>query len=114
VSKVSDLGDALLCSTGTHALVDTVWERPYLELARRVYRARGFGDFWGHALVARGSADAMMEPALRTWDWAAMKVIVEEAGGTVTTFEGAPVADGSSVLTTNGTLHDELVRHLTG
>jgi histidinol-phosphatase len=114
VSKVSDLADALLCSTGTHALVDTPWERPYLELSRRVYRARGFGDFWGHALVARGSADAMIEPALRTWDWAAMKVIVEEAGGRVTTFEGAPLTDGGSVLTTNGALHDELIRRLTG
>ena len=26
---------------------------------------RGFGDFWGHMLVARGAADVMLEPELR-------------------------------------------------
>jgi len=41
-------------------------------------------------LVARGSADVMLEPELATWDWAALWVIVEEAGGRVSTFEGKP------------------------
>jgi fructose-1,6-bisphosphatase/inositol monophosphatase family enzyme len=39
---------------------------------------------------------------------------VEEAGGRMTTFDGGRVSHGSSVLTTNGVLHDELVRRLSG
>jgi histidinol-phosphatase len=109
VSAVDSLSDALLCSTGIHSFAGTSWERAYLELTADVYRTRGFGDFWGHVLVARGSADAMVEIALRTWDWAAVKVIVEEAGGRVTQIDGSPVADHSSVLATNGLLHGEVL-----
>jgi histidinol-phosphatase len=93
--------------------IDGPYAAAYLDLLRGARRERGFGDFWGHMLVARGSADAMLEPELATWDWAALWVIVEEAGGRVTTFEGEPPSHGSSVLTTNGVLHDELVGRLT-
>jgi histidinol-phosphatase len=82
------------------------------ELITEAARERGFGDFWGHMLVARGSADVMLEPELATWDFAALKVIVQEAGGRMTTCEGGPVEHGASVLTTNGRLHDEVVARL--
>ncbi len=82
------------------------------EIVLEARRDRGYGDFWGHMLVARGSADVMFEPELATWDVAAVQVVVEEAGGTVTTFEGEPPGHGSSALTTNGLLHDEIVARL--
>ena len=82
------------------------------EIVLEARRDRGYGDFWGHMLVARGSADVMFEPELATWDVAAVQVVVEEAGGTVTTFEGEPPHHGSSALTTNGLLHDEIVARL--
>ncbi|HEV8572192.1 MAG TPA: inositol monophosphatase family protein [Actinomycetota bacterium] len=75
-------------------------------------RAVGFGDFWGHCLVARGAADAMLEARLRIWDWAAVEVVVEEAGGRMTAFDGTPCTDGGSVLTSNGRLHDGLMARL--
>jgi len=75
-------------------------------------RTRGFGDFWGHMLVARGSAEAMIEPELSLWDFAALVPIVREAGGRVTTIEGGPLHHKGSVLTSNGVLHDELVARL--
>jgi histidinol-phosphatase len=84
----------------------------FADLVRDARRTRGFGDFWGHMLVARGAADVMIEPALRVWDWAPIAVIVEEAGGRVTTFEGDPPSDGSSVLTSNAVLHEDVVRRL--
>ena len=73
-------------------------------------RTRGFGDFWGHMLVARGSAEAMIEPELSLWDYAALVPIVEEAGGRVTALDGGPLRHDGSVLSTNGVMHDELVR----
>ena len=43
-------------------------------LARAVLaHRRGFGDFWGHMLVAEGAADAMVEPVLALWDVAALR-----------------------------------------
>jgi histidinol-phosphatase len=114
VSGVAELSASTVCTNGLHAFVDTSFERPFIDLARRVARTRGFGDFWGHMLVARGSAEIMVEPELRVWDWAALHVIVEEAGGRISAFDGGPLVDHGSVLTTNGLLHDELVAQLSG
>ena len=77
-------------------------------------RTRGFGDFWGHVLVARGATDVMVEPELRTWDFTALSVIVQEAGGRMTQMDGSPLADRGSALTTNGTIHDRVVELLSG
>jgi len=82
------------------------------QLMREARRSRGFGDAWAHMLVARGSADVMVERELNTWDWAAIEVVVEEAGGTMTQLDGSPLAHGGSVLSTNGVLHDQIVGRL--
>jgi histidinol-phosphatase len=82
-------------------------------LVREARRNRGFGDAWGHCLVARGSADVMVELELATWDWAALQVVVQEAGGRISQFDGSSLVHGGTVLATNGLLHDEVVARLT-
>jgi histidinol-phosphatase len=72
----------------------------YSELSATAWRVRGLGDFWGHMLVARGAAQVMVDPTVRTWDTTAVEVIVREAGGTITQLDGSPLADGSACLTT--------------
>jgi histidinol-phosphatase len=109
VSTTSTIGEATICSSGTKYWVTGPRADAYRSVAAASYRTRAFGDYWGHMLVARGSCDAMLEPTLRTWDWAALKPIVEEAGGRMTSLEGGPLVDRGSALTTNGVLHDELV-----
>ena len=78
------------------------------------WRDRGFGDFWGYALVAEGAAEAMIETGMHTWDVAAPLVLIEEAGGRVTDVTGARRIDGPSFVASNGHLHDELLRRLAG
>jgi histidinol-phosphatase len=57
-------------------------ERPPPARAYEAWHLRGFGDFWAHMLVAEGAADAAFDASgLKIWDWAPLKVIVEEAGG---------------------------------
>jgi histidinol-phosphatase len=82
------------------------------DLVSAARRNRGFGDAWGHCLVARGSADVMLELELATWDFAALQVIVDEAGGRISQFDGTALVHGGTVLTTNGLLHDEIVARL--
>jgi histidinol-phosphatase len=77
-----------------------------LELGRRCWRTRGFGDFWSYMLVAEGAADIACEPVVSLWDLAALLVIVEEAGGRFTDLSGVRTAEGGDVLATNGLLHD--------
>ena len=60
----------------------------WAELARRAWTARGSGDFWQHCLVAEGALDLASDDGLKLWDYAAVALVVEEAGGRMTTFDG--------------------------
>lgn len=60
--------------------------------------------------VACGRVDAYWEYGLRPWDSAAGTLIVEEAGGRVTTFSGDPYPlDDPGIVATNGNVHDALL-----
>ena len=107
--SVDDLGSATVLSTGMEAFIEDELEHFYIDVVRRCGRSRGFGDFWGHMLVARGAAHVMIETEMWLWDYAPLQPIVEEAGGRITQLDGTPCAGGKSCLTTNGALHDELV-----
>jgi len=75
----------------------------------RTSRQRGYGDFWGHCLVAAGSSDVAVEAAVNLWDLAAVKVVVEAAGGRFTSLDGRATADGGDALSSNALLHDEVL-----
>ena len=76
------------------------------------WRDRGFGDFWGHMLVAQGSGEAMLEYGVKPWDMAAPHVIISEAGGRMTDLAGRSSWSGPQILTTNGLLHDRILELL--
>jgi histidinol-phosphatase len=82
-------------------------------LAGEARRARGFGDFWQHALVAEGALDVAVDAVgVEAYDVAAVRLLVEEAGGTFTDREGVPRHDGGTAISTNGLLHAEVIRRL--
>lgn len=76
------------------------------------WRDRGFGDFWGHCLVAEGAAEAMLDPSVKPWDVAALVPIVEEAGGRITDDRGGPVLDAGHAVAANAALAGEILRRL--
>ncbi len=73
---------------------------------------RGWGDCYGHFLVAAGRADIMIDPQLSLWDLAALKPCVEGAGGRFTDLAGSPEGLGNSAISTNGHLHEEIIAAL--
>jgi histidinol phosphatase-like enzyme (inositol monophosphatase family) len=81
-------------------------------LARAAGRLRTWGDCYGHALVATGRAEAMIDPRMSPWDSAPLLPVVEEAGGRFTTLGGERRAVGGSALSTNGALHEPLLAML--
>lgn len=81
-------------------------------IAERAGSTVGYGDFWPHLLVAEGAVDAALEPSAEVWDLAALKVIVEEAGGRFSDFSGISTAAGGSAISSNGLVHDELLELL--
>lgn len=86
---------------------------PTLELlGARAGRLRTWGDCYGHALVATGRADAMIDPRMSVWDSVPLLPIIEAAGGRFTTLAGARQPAGGSALSTNGALHDAVLELL--
>jgi len=112
VSEVHALEDAQVCAPNEREFESKGLGAGWRAIARRCWRPVGFADFWGHMLVAEGAADAMIEPVLSIWDVAALRPIVEEAGGRVSDLTGDGWADEAACVTTNGVLHDEVLAML--
>ena len=83
-------------------------------LARRAEVVRTWGDCYGHALVATGRAEAMVDPRVSPWDVAALQPIVTEAGGVFTDLGGTRTIYGGSGLSTNAALADAVRSALVG
>ncbi len=66
------------------------------------------------AYVAAGRFDAYWEVSLHPWDMAAGKLLVEEAGGKVSHWDGQAhsIFNNESILATNGLLHASMITHL--
>lgn len=112
VSRVAALEDAQIVFSTLRGLDDAGLGPPLRALTGGAWRDRGFGDFWGHMLVAQGSAECMLEYGVKPWDMAAPYVVVTEAGGRMTDLAGLPSWTDPRVVTTNGALHDSVLRHL--
>jgi histidinol-phosphatase len=112
VDRVSDLGSATVAFGGFEGWGSLGRKAELDQLLTTAWRTRGFGDFWGHMLVARGAAHVMVEPRLSRWDVAALQPIVMEAGGRLTNLEGEPWGDDDPCITTNGILHEQVLATL--
>lgn len=112
VSDIGDLGKAQIFYSSISWFVKAGCQQQFLELAARTERQRGFGDFYGYMLVAQGSGEVMVEYGTSPWDVAAIKPIVEEAGGRYSNWDGGQSIHHPDNLVTNGKLHDEVLRHL--
>ena len=114
VSEVSVLARALL----VHATLSLIrkagcWDG-LVRLVDATEMQRGFGDYLDYTLVAEGKAEIAVEADLKPWDLAPMKILIEEAGGKFTDFEGHPTIYSGTALATNGKLHASALALLCG
>ncbi len=114
VSRVAALEDAQILYGSSNDIDSSDRAPGFRALLGDVWRERGFGDFWGYALLAEGAAEAMIEVDLSTWDAAAPMLLIEEAGGRVTDLDGRRAIDTGTFLATNGLLHDTILKRLGG
>jgi histidinol-phosphatase len=121
VSKVDSISDAVVCIGSYRRMRKRGYQEQLVRIFDDCRRDRGFGDFWGYMLVAKGAAEVMLEPNLNIWDIVALEVIVGEAGGRASNFSGDPYPESritdyrggdGSFMATNGLLHEELVARL--
>jgi myo-inositol-1(or 4)-monophosphatase len=112
VTGADRLIDGLLCTGFPYSLGDDLPGHVAV-FAAFLGRARAVRRLGSAALdlcyVAAGRLDGFWEDRLHPWDIAAGALVVEEAGGRVTDFAGAPVRlDRGQILATNGALHETM------
>jgi histidinol-phosphatase len=113
VSDIASIETAAISASNLRTLASGPrWAR-FGKLVARAQRIRGYGDFLHYHLLAAGKIDVVIESDVNILDIAPLAVIVEAAGGRFTDLEGrAPDLKTTSVLATNGELHDEVLRAL--
>ncbi|MEZ6127543.1 MAG: histidinol-phosphatase [Planctomycetaceae bacterium] len=79
------------------------------QLLPKVRIARGWGDCYGHMLVATGRADVAVDPQMSPWDIAALIPIVREAGGSCTDWTGAENVSGGDGVSVTPALKDAVM-----
>lgn len=114
VSKTETLADALLVTGFPYNRAEIVdWLMG--TLGNHLVRSQGLLRLGSAALdlsfVAAGHLDGFYELNLNPWDVAAGALLVEEAGGRMSNFDGAPFTlEGRRMVASNGLIHDEMLR----
>lgn len=116
VSENDSLNDSLL-GTGFPYNIRETTENNLDHFSNFAVRAQGIRRCGSAALdlcfVACGRLDGFWELNLKQWDIAAGALMVREAGGSTTDFEGRELnLDGSKVLASNGRIHGEMMEVL--
>jgi histidinol-phosphatase len=109
VSEVSSLERAVMAFTDVrnfdHYHLAAEWER----FKQATYYRAGWGDAYGHALVATGRVELMLDPVMNPWDCAPFPPILREAGGYFGDWQGNTSVHASPALSTSLVLLPEVL-----
>lgn len=103
VSSIDSISASVFSPNGLH-LPEA---RPYLpqvmEFMQRSWAVRSYGGPLDACLLAAGMVEIWFEPKLEVWDLAALKLIIEEAGGDFFALDGSRRIDrGTAIACTPG------------
>lgn len=107
VSVISQLKDAFLLHGSLNLIRQSGQWEGFVRLVDATQSQRGFGDYLDYLLLAEGKAEIALEVNVKPWDLAPVKLLVEEAGGRFTDYEGKSTIYSGTALATNGRLHRE-------
>jgi histidinol phosphatase-like enzyme (inositol monophosphatase family) len=114
VSEISSLQDAVLLGTDLDTFARYGKADAWRRLVSATYLQRTWGDAYGYTLVATGRAEIMVDPIMSVWDCGPLQVILAEAGGTFTDWEGNPTIFGDNSIATNGVLFGDVMQLVRG
>ncbi|MCA9602631.1 MAG: inositol phosphatase, partial [Myxococcales bacterium] len=109
VSQVESLDDAVISHGSLLQFTGASMDALLGALGRGTYTQRGFCDFDGYRKLLLGQVDAMIEPGIQAWDICPAAVLVREAGGRFTDFEGTDSIHSGTAIASNGRIHDALL-----
>lgn len=114
VSHVDTLSEAVFCTTTIQGWSRVGRQEAFERFCSTCAISRGWGDCYGHLLVATGRVDLMIDPLLNPWDCAAFVPILHEAGGAFVDLEGRTTIHSGNGMSVNGKLKDAALAMLAG
>ena len=105
------LEDAELSSTSP-TLFTGARGQAFERVRRAAKRTSWGGDCYAYGLLALGCVDAIVEPGLKLWDWAALVPVIEGAGGMLRDWRGnalTPDSDGDVIAVGDPALMPQIV-----
>ncbi|NTU57823.1 MAG: histidinol-phosphatase [Chlorobiaceae bacterium] len=101
VSSISEVAEATVVFTEKEYLLDPPSTHPVDMLRSTAGLVRGWGDCYGHMLVASGRAEVAVDKIMSPWDCAAIIPIVSEAGGCSFDYLGRTTISGAGLVSAN-------------
>ena len=112
VSSRSSLDRSVFVTSQVDSFARRDAQAAYQRLESASWITRTWGDGYGYLLVATGRADVMVDPVVNPWDVAAIRPVIEEAGGRFSDWQGKSTSRGTDAVGTNGRLHQEVLQIL--
>ena len=97
-SSIASIADSVLCVNGFNNMMGQVFAPQLLDWMRPFWSVRSMGGCLDAMMVARGQADLWLELSGKPWDFAALKIIAEEAGARFFDFEGKNTIYGGNCV----------------
>jgi len=112
VSSAQTLEGGILSFTDAASFEERDREEAFRSLRRAAGGSRGWSDAYGHALVAMGRIELMLDPVMNPWDCAPFPPILREAGGYFGNWSGNETIYAGEALSTTSVLLPEVLRLL--
>jgi histidinol-phosphatase len=114
VASTQTLEGGVLSFTDVASFEEHGREEAFRRLLRIAGGSRGWSDAYGHALVATGMIELMLDPAMNPWDCAPFPPILREAGGYFGDWSGDESIYAGEALSTTSALLPEVLRLVEG
>ena len=113
-STTRELSQAVVSTTDVQHMYENNKGPAFDRLRNRARMVRGWGDAYGHMLVATGRIDVMLDALMSPWDCAALVPILQESGATFTDWNGVTTIYGGNAVSTNGFLYEQVMQTIRG
>jgi histidinol-phosphatase len=110
VSTTQSLAQGMACYTGAASFEEHGRREAWLRVVSAAGESRGWSDSYGHALVATGRAELMLDPIMDPWDCGPFPPILREAGGYFGDWSGNETIYAHEAVSTTQALLPEVLR----
>lgn len=114
VSEVSEIGSAVAAFTDAGSFEAYGRERAWERIKKAAWVRAGWGDAYGHCLVATGRAEIMLDPVVSVWDCAPFPPILAEAGGFFGDWSGNTTIYANEAISVNSDLLSVVLSLISG